>query len=190
MPKEPTRTGDIFRLKTTLQDIEPPIWRRIEVSGDTTMARLHEILQVTMGWQNYHLHEFRVGDVAFGEPDPDFDDRRVVKDDRRARLGGVVAGVGSEFTYEYDFGDGWVHDVVVEAVHPPEPRVRYPRVLGGARACPPEDVGGVAGYADFLAAIGNPRHREHKAMLDWVGSPFDAERFDADATNRAFDVMF
>lgn len=188
--REPAQTGDIYQLKVTLRDVEPDVWRRIEVSGETTLARLHKILQVAMGWQDYHLHEFQVGGVAYGEPSQEFGDDRVVKEDRRARLGRVVAGVGSELTYEYDFGDGWVHDIVVEEVRHREPRIRYPRVLGGARACPPEDVGGVGGYAEFLDAIADPRHEEHEAMLEWVGGRFDPEWFDGDAVNRAFDLLF
>ena len=133
---------------------------------------------------------FRIGEVAYGEPDPEFDDDREVKDDRRARLSRAVHGAGVEFVYLYDFGDGWTHRVVVEHIRPPEPRIRYPRVLAGARACPPEDVGGPDGYVDFLEAIAYPKHSDHDAMLEWVGGEFDPEAFDVDAKNREFDVVF
>ncbi len=112
------------------------------------------------------------------------------KDDRRARLGRAVPSVGEELVYLYDFGDGWTHHVVVEDIRPREPRIRYPRVLAGARACPPEDVGGPYGYVDFLQAIADPKHTEHDAMLEWVGGEFDPEAFDVDAKNREFDVVF
>lgn len=187
--KSPTRVGDIYQLKVTLEDIEPPIWRRLEVPGEITLAKLHSVIQLAMGWLDYHLHEFRIGDATYGEPDPEFDDGREVNNDRPARLSRAVPSVGEEFVYEYDFGDGWTHHIVVEDIRAPEPRIRCPRVLAGARACPPEDVGGPSGYADFLEAIGDPKHDEHDHMLGWVGGAFDPEAFDVRAKNREFDVV-
>lgn len=189
-PQNHTRIGDVYQLKVTLEEIEPPVWRQLEVSGDITLSKLHSVIQLAMGWLDYHLHEFRMGDVTYGEPDPEFDDDREVKDDRRARLSRSVSGVGEEFIYLYDFGDGWTHRVVVEDIRPREPRIRYPRVLAGARACSPEDVGGPDGYVDFLEAIVDPKHPEHDAMLEWVGGEFDPEAFDVDAKNREFDIVF
>lgn len=189
-PQSHTRIGDVYQLKVTLEEIEPPVWRQLEVSGDITLLKLHSVIQLAMGWLDYHLHEFRMGDVTYGEPDPEFDDDREVKDDRRARLSRSVSGVGEEFIYLYDFGDGWTHRVVVEDIRPREPRIRYPRVLAGARACSPEDVGGPDGYVDFLEAIVDPKHPEHDAMLEWVGGEFDSEAFDVDAKNREFDIVF
>jgi hypothetical protein len=189
-PQSHTRIGDVYQLKVTLEEIEPPVWRQLEVPGDITLAKLHSVIQLAMGWLDYHLHEFRMGDVTYGEPDPEFDDDREVKDDRRARLSRAVSGVGEEFIYLYDFGDGWTHLVVVEDIRPREPRIHYPRVLAGARACPPEDVGGPYGYVDFLQAIADPKHTEHNGMLEWVGGEFDPEAFDVDAKNREFDVVF
>ncbi|MBA2373032.1 MAG: plasmid pRiA4b ORF-3 family protein [Chloroflexi bacterium] len=189
-PQSHTRIGDVYQLKVTLEEIEPPVWRQLEVSGDITLSKLHSVIQLAMGWLDYHLHEFRMGDVTYGEPDPEFDDDREVKDDRRARLSRSVSGVGEEFIYLYDFGDGWTHRVVVEDIRPREPRIRYPRVLAGARACSPEDVGGPDGYVDFLEAIVDPKHPEHDAMLEWVGGEFDPEAFDVDAKNREFDIVF
>lgn len=189
-PKSTTRISDIYQLKVTLEEIEPPVWRQLEVPGDITLATLHSVFQLAMGWLDYHLHEFRIGAVAYGEPDPEFDDDQAVKDDRRGRLSRAVDRVGVEFAYLYDFGDGWMHRIVVENIHPPEPRIRHPRVLAGARACPPEDVGGPDGYVDFLDAIADRKHPEHDAMLEWVGGEFDPEAFDVDARNREFDVVF
>ncbi len=189
-PQSHTRIGDVYQLKVTLEEIEPPVWRQLEVSGDITLSKLHSVIQLAMGWLDYHLHEFRMGDVTYGEPDPEFDDDREVKDDRRARLSRSVSGVGEEIIYLYDFGDGWTHRVVVEDIRPREPRIRYPRVLAGARACSPEDVGGPDGYVDFLEAIVDPKHPEHDAMLEWVGGEFDPEAFDVDAKNREFDIVF
>ncbi len=189
-PRSPTRIGDVYELKVTLEEIEPPVWRQLEVPGDITLAKLHSVMQLAMGWFDYHLHEFRIGEGTYGEPDPEFDDDREVKDDRRVRLSRAVDGVGVEFVYLYDFGDGWTHRVAVEHIGPPEPRIRYPRVLAGARACPPEDVGGPYGYVDFLEAVADPKHPEHDGMLEWVGGEFDPEAFDVEAKNREFDVVF
>ena len=94
--KSSARSGNIYQLKVTLEEIEPPIWRRLEVPGDITLARLHSVIQLATGWQDCHLHEFRIGDVTYGEPDPEFDDDREVKDDRRARLSRAVPSVGEE----------------------------------------------------------------------------------------------
>ena len=105
------------------------------------------------------------------------------KDDRRARLGRAVPSVGEEFVYKYDVGDGWTHHIAVENIRPRGPRIRYPRVIAGARACPPEDVGGPYGYVDFLQAINDPKHEEHASMLEWCGGSFDPTAFRLDHVN-------
>ena len=142
------REGNIAQIKVSLQDVEPVIWRRLEVPAEIKLARLHVALQAAMGWQDYHLHAFRIGDIEYGVPNPEYEPMGVpLKDDRRATLRSLV-GVGESFVYEYDFGDGWEHEILVEAALAPRPRTRYPRVVDGARACPPEDVGGTPGYED------------------------------------------
>ena len=184
------REGDIAQVKVTLRDIEPAIWRRLEVPAEIKLARLHVALQIAMGWGDYHLHEFQIGGVEYGVPDPDYEPMGVpMKDDRRAALLSV-ANVGDSFIYEYDFGDGWEHDIEVEAVLPPRPRTLHPRVVGGERSCPPDDVGGTSGYEGFLEAVRDPRHKEHDSMLEWAGGSFDPEVFDMDATNRELDLKF
>ena len=130
------RIGDIYQIKVTLQDVEPAVWRRLQVPAEITLSRLHLVLQLAMGWQNYHLHEFRIGESVYGEPNVEFDDDRRIKDDRRARLSRAASSVGVQLTYLYDFGDDWTHEIVVERVGPREPRTRYPRVTGGARRMP------------------------------------------------------
>ncbi len=183
---QPAPSGQIFQLKVTLRDVQIPIWRTVQVPGEVTLRQLHEILQLTMGWQNSHLHEFRVDSVSYGEPSAEFD--LELKDDRRFRLSRVAPKAGARVTYLYDFGDGWEHDIVVEKILPPEPRLRYPLCLAGNGACPPEDVGGPWGYEEFLAAIRDPGNKQHDEMLEWVGGPFDPDLFDARALNEAFDV--
>ena len=171
----------IYQLKVTLEEVHPPIWRRIQVPGELTLPQLHAVLQIAMGWTNSHLHGFRVRGQFYAEPSPDYADLEVM-DERQVRLSQIAPEVGARFVYEYDFGDSWEHALVVEQILPPEPGAAYPRCIGGKRACPPEDVGGVGGYAEFLAAIQDPRHPEHAEWEQWAG-PFDPEALDLQKVN-------
>jgi hypothetical protein len=173
----------IYQIKVTLCDSKPPIWRRILVPGNITLAKLHRILQAVMGWTDSHLHQFIVGETYYGVPDPD--DFYEVKSERRVRLEQIVAGGRSKFVYEYDFGDSWEHELLVEKIVPPEKGIRYPICIKGKRACPPEDVGGVWGYGEFLEAIRDPKHPEHESYLEWICGEFDSEAFDLDEINAA-----
>ena len=173
----------IYQIKVTLSDSKPPIWRRILVPGDRSLAKLHHILQAAMGWYDAHLHQFIVGGVYYGVPHPDY--FMDVKDERRVRLNQIAPAAKSKFVYEYDFGDSWEHELLVEKILPPEQGVRYPICVKGRRACPPEDVGGVWGYAGFLQAIQDPDHPEHKNYMQWIGGEFDPEAFDLDEINAA-----
>ena len=177
-PRAPTT---VHQLKVTLLEIRPLIWRRLQVPSAINLRRLHDVLQAAMGWTQSHLYRFEVGDQEFGEPDPDFD--LPIRSAKSTPLRKVAPEPGVTFLYEYDFGDSWLHEIVVEKVLPPEPRVAYPRCLAGKRACPPEDVGGVTGYLEFLKAIRRPNHPDHEAMLEWVGGAFDPTAFDLDAVN-------
>ena len=178
--------NDIYQLKVTLTDSEPPIWRRIEAPGNTRLDKLHHILQVTMGWWNSHLHQFVVGQTYYGDVSPVFDDwGPKMLDESKYRLNQIAPGEGTKFVYEYDFGDGWEHVILAEKILPPEKGVQYPRCIKGKRACPPEDVGGIWVYADFLETLKDPTHPEHEDMLEWVGGSFDPEQFDMDAINEA-----
>jgi hypothetical protein len=177
----------IYQVKVTLNASEPPIWRRVLVPGDVTLERLHYILQVAMGWTNSHLHQFFVGQTSFGQPHPDYGFE--MRDERRVKLSQIASGEGFTFRYEYDFGDSWLHNLVVEKALEPEPGQEYPVCVEGERACPPEDVGGVWGYEVFLDAIGDPDHPEHERYLEWIGGEFDPEEFDLDAVNAALRAL-
>ena len=150
--------SEIHQLKITLRYIQPPVWRRVEVPKDITLAKLHRILQVAMGWYDSHLHQFIVGKNYYGEPSLDEFSELDLKDERKVRLGQVLSKPKQRMVYEYDFGDGWEHDIVLEKVLPPDSNTRYPVCLEGAQACPPEDCGGVGGYENFLDAIRDPDH--------------------------------
>ena len=175
MAKRPTQ---IYQLKVTLNDIHPPIWRRILVPGNTTLLKLHDILQIVMGWWDYHLHMFTIADEIYGDPADDEYGELGTLNEARYKLSQVIYGAGQRFSYEYDFGDSWDHTLLVEKIGPPEEGVHYPLCLKGKRACPPEDVGGVWGYEGFLEAIRDPNHEEHDEYLEWAGGEFDPEGFD------------
>ena len=173
----------IYQLKITLKESRPPIWRRFQVRSGVTLARLHRIVQEVMGWLDGHLHQFIVGPIYYGVPDPD--DLSEIRDERKVRLDQILSVPGKKIVYEYDFGDGWEHTIMLEKILAPDSKARYPRCLDGARACPPEDCGGIYGYADFLEAIRDPNHEEHEGMIEWIGGEFDPEEFDLEAVNQS-----
>lgn len=181
-PRQKSTEHPIYQLKITLRGAKPPIWRRVQVPSDITLGKLHKIIQLAMGWYDCHLHEFEIQGQAYGQPMPDYD--LDVRSERNVRLNQVVTGEKFKFAYLYDMGDGWDHQILVEKVLPPDPKVRYPICIKGKRACPPEDCGGIWGYVEFLEAIQDPQHSEHDSMLEWIGGEFDSEAFDLEETNR------
>jgi len=173
--------GPVYRLKVTLRGSRPPIWRRFLVPADIPLKRLHDCLQAVMGWTDSHLHQFAVRGVFYGISDRESGVRRV--SENRTTVAQLLRRPKDRITYEYDFGDGWEHDVILEAILPPERDGLYPVVEAGKRACPPEDVGGVHGYHDFLEALGDPGHPEHGDLLEWVGGSFDQDSFSVGEAN-------
>ena len=182
MPRTNSEPVQIYQLKVTLRGAHRPIWRQFQVKSNITLAKLHRILQTVMGWTNTHLHRFLIRGAQYGIPD-DMVLRKMI-DERKHRLSDVVSGQASLFTYEYDFGDGWHHELLVENILSPEAGVHYPVCLAGARACPPEDAGGTPAYQNLLEAIRNLNHPQHDEYLEWIGDGFDPEAFDADKVNR------
>lgn len=177
----------VYRLKVTLKGSKPPIWRRLEVPGDITLAKLHQILQVAMGWTDSHLHSFKIGETYYQEPAPDFYPEfslAEAKDEKRFKLQQVAFREKMKILYEYDFGDSWEHEILVEKILPMMEERRHPICLKGAGACPPEDIGGVWGYYDFLEIMQDPKHPEHENMVEWVGGHFDPDEFNLDEINK------
>lgn len=174
----------VYQLKVTLDGIRPSIWRRILVRGDITLFKLHKILQVVMGWQDYHLHQFLINGESYSvisiEANMLGDD---FKDEKRFKLNRVVPLEKLKFTYEYDFGDGWGHTILAEKIFRPEEELKAPVCLDGKRSAPPEDCGGKGGYDDVLKALGNPSRPENAELLEWLGE-YDPEHFDADMVNK------
>jgi len=176
LPPEQT----VFQFKITVLESHPPIWRRIQVK-DCTLDELHEHIQTAMGWTNSHLHQFIVDGQRFGDPElmeEDFEEMGYA-DSTTTRISTIVPKdrPGFRLNYEYDFGDSWEHEVLFEGVVRAGSKVKYPVCVEGARACPPEDCGGIWGYADFLEAIRDARNPEHEEMLEWIGGYFDPEAF-------------
>lgn len=177
----------LYQFKITLLESQPPIWRRIQVKN-CTLDKLHEHIQTAMGWTNSHLHQFEIDGERYGDPellDDGFDDFECV-DSTVTKISEIVPKDGKRFRfrYEYDFGDGWEHEVLFEGCLRAERGQRYPTCVEGERACPPEDVGGVWGYAEYLEALAAPKHEQHDEMLQWRG-PFDAEKFDSEEATKA-----
>lgn len=174
----------VMQFKVTLLDISPPVWRRIQVPETYTFWDLHVAIQDAMGWLDYHLHAFTMNDPKTGEECeigiPDEDGWSDIE-----TLPGWELAIAEWFTaeqsaapYLYDFGDSWEHLVELEEVLPRSAKTKYPICVDGARACPPEDCGGVWGYEEFLNVVADANHEDHEEMLEWVGGPFDPEHFD------------
>ncbi|MBI4181496.1 MAG: plasmid pRiA4b ORF-3 family protein [Candidatus Aenigmarchaeota archaeon] len=172
---------NVMHFRIELDGSRPAIWRRFVVGDSITFHALHKIIQVVMGWEDSHLYEFSVQGMALQIPDPD--EGGPGKDPRRVRLSDVLKRKGQQFSYLYDFGDGWEHTVVLEAVSESGGQ-KVPRCVGGSMACPPEDCGGLGGYDEMLDIRKNKKHPEYQETVEWLGEGFDPERFNADAVNK------
>ena len=174
----------LYQLKITLRDCKPPIWRRIVVRADMKLDRLHRVIQTAMGWLDCHLHQFVAGGGCYGQPDREWDAEDThMLNEKRYTVADLAPAVKARFAYEYDFGDNWEHEVVLEKTLPPDADFKHPVCLGGANACPPEDCGGGSGYAEFVDAMADPQHEDHEQMKEWIGGAWDATRFSLEAAN-------
>ena len=170
-----------YLLEIRLLDIEPEIWRRFVVPASITLDRLHDVIQVVMGWTDSHLHEFTIGKKRYTEYPESKEDGLECG---RYRLGDLIKQKGRIFGYHYDFGDRWEHEVTLEESRYFNPEQRTKVVcIDGARACPPEDVGGVPGYYEFCKALKDPDHEEHESFMEWFGGDYDSEKFNANEVN-------
>ena len=163
----------VVSLKVTLRDTKPPVWRRLLVPGETTLADLHRAIQAAMGWEDYHLHTFDIAGRQYGDPRA-VDD---VADEKRVTLNGLIKSGVARFAYTYDFGDNWEHALVVEKRLPDIEALSRPICTAGKRRCPPEDCGGPWGYLELLEVLADPAHPEHAERREWLGEDFDPEDF-------------
>jgi|SRR5580704_3023197 hypothetical protein len=172
----------VVQLRVTLKQITPTIWRRLLVPGSVRLSKLHLMLQAAMGWTDSHLHDFRIGDTVYGTQIDDYPDDEMNENDVTVV---EVLREQRRFVYQYDFGDSWEHEIVVEARWSSPVGLKFGVCLDGQNACPPEDCGGCPGYADFVEAVADPNHEDHERCLRWVGGSFDPTAFDLAAANAA-----
>lgn len=183
-----THEKALLTLKVTLLGTAPPIWRRFEVMDFITLEDLHYVLQLVMGWEDAHLHQYFSGKVRYGIPSRD-DPYNSVRDEGTVLLSDVFKRKGSKLRYEYGFGDGWLHEIVVESISPSTPAHKHPICLAGMRQCPPEDVGGVWGYAELLESVSNPRHPRRREFEEWLDGPYNPDHFEVEEINRILSEM-
>lgn len=178
----------VARLKVMLDDVAPPVMRRIVVPLTIRLDRLHLVLQAAIGWTDSHLYEFRFGDTGFGIPDPDWGDGPL--DARKTTLRAALLDTGRKsFRYLYDFGDGWEHSIKVEKIDAAITDIGLPLLVAATGRCPPEDVGGPPGYAEFLEAANDPTHEQHEDVRRWVGATFDPNLIDTAAIDQALEAL-
>lgn len=186
--KKSAGSAPVYQIKVGLRDASPPIWRRLEVLADINLRRLHEIIQIAFGWYDCHLHAFQTpyGDFGTGESESERPEKSVT-------LEQVAPGARSTIRYTYDFGDDWEHDILVEKVLDRDKAVSYPRCTGGRRAAPPEDCGGIWGYAELQQALTDPKHPDHEDILEWLGlddpDEFNPDDFDAAKVSMALSKL-
>lgn len=183
----PTPPGQpVLQLRIQLEEVDPPVWRRVLVPGSVRLDKLHRMIQAAMGWEDSHLHNFSIGDATFGMQFDDYPEDEL--DEKSVSVAGAI-GDAERFTYEYDFGDGWGHEVVVEARWRMPIGLKFAVCLEGQNACPPEDCGGPGGYAMLLEVLADPSHEDYEHMRGWVGGPFDSTEFDLGWANARLQAV-
>ncbi|HEY1407128.1 MAG TPA: plasmid pRiA4b ORF-3 family protein, partial [Spirochaetota bacterium] len=174
------KTNEAFQLKITLQDVTPQVWRRVIVNSNIKLSDFHKVIQTTMGWTNSHLHQFIKGDDFYAMPDDESLSESI--DYRKIRLKDILSAEKESIIYEYDFGDGWEHEIVLEKILHDHP-LSHPVCTAGKRNCPPEDCGGPGGFENFLAILADPRHEEYEDIIDWIGGEYDPHNFPIEEIN-------
>ena len=178
--------ASVLALRVELDGIRPAIWRRLLVPGGVHLGQLHAIFQAAMGWSDAHLHQFEIGGRQYGPADEDADDDEI--DEATVTVIGALEAL-HRFRYVYDFGDNWQHAITVEGVTRSPLSLRFAVCLDGKNACPPDDCGGVYGYAAMLDALADPSHDEHRTYREWLGEEFDPTGFDLAAANAALQRL-
>ena len=176
-------TKQIYQIKIELQNSKPKIWRRILVNSDISLSKFHEIIQSAMGWTDSHLHQFEIGRTCYAPKEFELEDTKSTKS---VKLFSFLQKEKDKIKYEYDFGDGWVHNIVLEKILPFDKSVETPKCIAGKRNCPPEDCGGIWGYESILEILANPKHEEYEDTIERMGDDFDPDYFDLEETNSQF----
>lgn len=177
----------IYQIQIALKSSKPKIWRRVLMPSDLPLGDVHQIIQTAMGWENYHLHQFIKDKIFYTVRAPGETDWATMDindyEKKKLRLSDLLKAEKDKMVYEYDFGDGWQHDLILEKILPVDPAIKYPVCTDGKMNCPPEDCGGVWGYADMLEILKNPGHEQYEEFLEWIGDEFDPEYFDLEDVN-------
>ena len=174
-------TKNVYQIQVALKGFKPKIWRRVLIQPDMLLSDFHYFIQAVMGWTNAHLHQFVQHGIFYSEPHPDDIDS---EDYTGIRVSDLLESEKDYLIYEYDFGDGWEHQIVLEKVLPKTIETQLPVCLKGKMNCPPEDCGGVWAYAELLEILKQPEHEEYESYIEWLGEDFDPEYFDKDEVNR------
>jgi len=183
-------TPKVHQYKVTLRHITPPIWRRFQIEDYMTFEDLHGTIQITMGWETAHLYAFHVGKEMITDAESLLEMGGSGRDADETQISQLLKKEGATCTYTYDFGDSWEHDLVLEKILPVDPDIEYPVCLDGARACPPEDCGGIPGYMEILETLKKPKSKAYKELMEWLDDDFDPEAFDAAAVNEEIAESF
>lgn len=175
----------IYQLKIALDEFVPIVWRRVFVPSNMHLLQIHTVIQIAMGWDDHHLHQFKKGKERFTLPEFEegFHDLPF-RDETEVTIADVLKKKGQKLSYEYDYGDNWLHTLTLESIKKFDPYAPLPYCFEGANACPPENCGGTWGYGNFLQAIHDPTHERHEELLQWVGGHFDSRAFDIDLVNK------
>jgi len=185
-----TNSTMLLQFRVELDGVKPPIWRSILMKSNSPLSTLHHTIQNSMGWMESHLHMFEKDGLVYGPKyasDPDFGPPMLSD---RKHLGTLFRAGSESLKYTYDFGDDWVHTVTLEDELPNEPPLLVPECIGGERACPPEDCGGIWGYENLLEIIFDPEHDDYEDMMNWLGGYFEPEKFDVFEVNEKLRQQF
>lgn len=177
---------EIYQIQITLAGYKPKIWRRVLIQPDMLLSDFHIVIQIVMGWENSHLHQFIKNKTFYTlrlEDDWTWEEMKNV-DYKEIKISNLLSTVKERIDYEYDFGDSWHHDIILEKILPGDKKIKYPVCIDGNLACPPEDCGGIWGYAEILEILKNPEHEAYKGYREWIGKQFDPDKFDKDAINK------
>ena len=170
-----------YQIKLELMDVKPPVWRRILLDPDISLRDFHKIIQTAMGWTNSHLHQFECGNVFYAPVEFEVEG---AKNSAKIKLADVLNTVGGQIKYEYDFGDRWMHDIVLENILPENKSHKIPCCTEGQRKCPPEDCGGADGYRNLMNIIADPKNEEFEDTMEWLGGKFDPDKFNIQQVNK------
>jgi len=172
-----------YQIQISLNGSRPKIWRRLLIPSTLLLPDFHTVIQISMGWENDHLYQFAKG-RTFYSPEDYISDEMNNKEYEEIKISDLLKKEKDKILYEYDFGDSWRHDIILEKILPLDDKLNNPICINGKMTCPPEDCGGIWGYANLLKILKQPGHEEYEDYLSWVGTDFDPSSFDKEAVNK------